>query len=542
MYILNQIGESNPQLLRELKGRLTSVNIGIAAGVSLLAQIFIYLSYNSSLPEYDGPNRYCVNQQCFTDLLGKFVIIEKLWWLDLFISLTVIGLFSLLVLGTYLLVNDLNHEEKKGTLNFIRLSPASAPTIFLGKILGVPSLLYLGALIATPLHLFSGLQAGIPWFLLLSYYVVLCSGLFCCYSLAILFSLVTPKIAGFQPWLLSGIVLFLATSLGFSLSTPYYNPMGSVFDWLAIFYPGIVLNYLVKATFLAPDTIGYLDVDNIIDLQWYGKAVFSHPVTGISLILFNYTIWTYWAWMGIKRRFHNPLATVLSKHQSYWLSFSFILFGLGFTLQDSLWNDAGVNFAALQLSNLIFCLILIAILTPQRQTIQDWTRYRHLQLANKRNLFMDLLLGEKSPAVLAIAVNLAITTLYIIPCLFLFLEYPERISVLWGWLLSANLIVILAVIFQLILQWKNPKRSLWASSSLVLILVLPQLASFCFGIDGLWLFSPVPTLATKNAMGMTTMLACLTQWLGIVLLTGGMTYRLKKIGESETKTLTPAQN
>lgn len=69
--------------------------------------------------------------------------------------------------------NDLSKEVKRGTLNFIRLSPQSATNIFMGKILGVPILLYLFGLVAFPLHFFAALSAKIPLLLILSFYLVL---------------------------------------------------------------------------------------------------------------------------------------------------------------------------------------------------------------------------------------------------------------------------------------------------------------------------------------------------------------------------------
>ena len=548
MYIVNQIGEINPQLLREIKGRFTPVNIAIITGISLLSQLFLYLLYQSNLPTYEGWNRYCTADQCFQDFQGKWVIMENLWWLDIFIALSTIGMIGLLVLGTYLLLSDLETEAKKGTLDFIRLTPTQAQTIFLGKILGVPSLIYLGAIAALPLHLFSGLQAGIPWFLLLSYYIVLLAGLFCCYSLAIATSLVMPKIGGFQPWLISGLVFFLASSFGMSVASRYFDPIGHVFDWLFIFHPAIVLNYLVKATFLAPDTVGYFDLNNLAKLEWYGQPVFAQATTGIALILFNYALWSYWGWQGIKRRFHNPTATALTKRQSYWLSFSFIFVALGFTLQQSLAHNQIESFAALGLTNLVFCLILIAVLTPQSQVIRDWSRYRHQEKATRGNVWKDLLLGEKSPGLLAIAVNLGITTLYIIPCVLLFLRPAARLAIFSGWLLNVNLILFIAVIFQIIMLLKRPKSPVMAASVLSLggLIIFPLLVFAVFNIQPtsypwLWLFSAIPMLGTEYALGMSILFACLSQWLAITLLTGGVTYTLRKIGESETKMLTAAK-
>ncbi|WP_306297024.1 ABC transporter ATP-binding protein [Nostoc sp. C052] len=76
-------------------------------------------------------------------------------WENIFLTLSVIFIFTLLFTGTYLLISDLAKEETCGTLNFIRLSPQSETSILTGKLLGVPSLIYLTILVAVPLHLWA---------------------------------------------------------------------------------------------------------------------------------------------------------------------------------------------------------------------------------------------------------------------------------------------------------------------------------------------------------------------------------------------------
>ena len=90
-------------------------------------------------------------------------------WLDLFIILSIIGTISLLVVGTYLLIADLIREESRGTLNFIRQTPQSAHNILLGKVLGVPVLLYIFILLLFPLHLMAGFKAQIPFGLIVGF-------------------------------------------------------------------------------------------------------------------------------------------------------------------------------------------------------------------------------------------------------------------------------------------------------------------------------------------------------------------------------------
>jgi hypothetical protein len=113
---VNRIGEVNPQLFREIKGRLNVRNVAIAITTSLLGQLLLLLYWYVSLNGYK---------------------------LQVFATLSAIILFALLVAGSYLLISDLAREERRGTLNFIQLSPQSAHNILIGKMLGVPILLYL---------------------------------------------------------------------------------------------------------------------------------------------------------------------------------------------------------------------------------------------------------------------------------------------------------------------------------------------------------------------------------------------------------------
>ena len=411
LHWLDRLGEWNPQFFRELKGRLKPRNLAIAAAISVVGQGLLYLFYEGLLPAHPYPNfnRYYTGASPVTDFLGKIMIIKQLWWLDLFIGMSMIGIFALLVVGTHMLIADLSREERRGTLNFIRLSPQSAKSILSGKILGVPILLYLVGALALPLHLGAGLAAHIPLSLILSFYVVLAASCAFFYSAALLYGLVSSGLGGFQAWLGSGAVLFflfVMTGLTMESDLIAHNSL----DWLTLFYPGTVLPYLVNSTFLPPETVGYLKAKDLAELLWYGQPLWIKAWSGIGFVLLNCGLWTYWIWQGLKRRFHNPTATVLSKQQSYWLSGSFVAITAGFVLQTTRSYQLLENFAFLQLFNLILFLLLIAALSPHRQALQDWARYRHQASDERRNLVKDLIWGEKSPSTVAIALNLAIVT------------------------------------------------------------------------------------------------------------------------------------
>lgn len=554
--ILQNLLEWNPQLFRELKGRLKTKNIIIAAAISSIAQLLISLSFLGQLPEpISDPleigrqySRYCYGDRygsstlCQTDLLNNWVINWQLLWLDLFITLSIFSIFALLVVGTYMLIVDTVKEESRGTLNFIRLTPQSATNVLVGKMLGVPILLYVAILLALPLHLVAGLSAKIPLSLIISFDLVVIASCAFFYSAALLWSLINVGLAGFKPWLASGAVFFflLATNVAFIENSWYLD--NNLSDALIFFYPGTILSYLVHASYISTQKLSYLMVEEVGDLFFYGQELFSKASIGIGFVLFNYGLWTYWLWSALKRRFHNPQNTLLSKTQSYGLTACFVAMSLGFCLQTDYYHTLVDNFMCLQCLLLVFFLGLIAALSPHRQALQDWARYRH-QIKQKGNiLWKEMVFGENSPSSVALAINLLLATAYIVPSLFLFSLEDKTWAIFWGLLLSANIILLYAVVAQLILTVKSQKRAIWATVGIASLIVVPPL-SFGFAeimprySPGVWLFTFLPATATEYATLSTIIISVLGQWLAIALVSLQMTNRLRQIGASETKML-----
>ena len=232
---MDKLGDYNPQLLREIKGRIKPRNIILTITISLISQFILLMGFLTSLPNPPQPdenlvdfsNRYCTGNiqygrpQCLLDKYDHVIINWESWSLDLFIWVSIIFTFSLLVMGTYLLINDLASEERRDTLNFLRLTPQTHQAIFTGKIMGVPILLYFAVFLAIPLHLWSGFAANIPFPLIVSFYGVLLAACICYYSAGLLFALISSWLGGFQSWLASGTVLgFLALSMNALIHIP----------------------------------------------------------------------------------------------------------------------------------------------------------------------------------------------------------------------------------------------------------------------------------------------------------------------------------
>lgn len=545
------IGDQNPQLFREIKGRLKPKNIVIVSLASIVGQILLYLYFHNLLPSVQNrySNRYCTVTpsdyyssmgECQEDLLGNIMTFKELWWLDLFSTMSILGIFILLVVGSYMLIADISKENSRNTLNFIRLTPQSAMTILGGKMLGVPILVYLFGVLAIPLHLLAGLKANIPFPLIISFYLVLGASCLFFYSGSLLFSLVADGLGGFQAWLGSlAIFFFCLTTMGFSLEA--YNWSFTSLDWLALFYPGAFLAYLVKATFLSPNTIGYLSLEGLNNLNWYGNFWWGSSFAGLILMVANYGIWTFWLWQGIKRRFHNPHNGAFSKYHSYLITACFIVFNLGFTLQESSvsssdFKDKLIIFLVINFS---YLLLISLALTPQRQTLLDWSRFRH-ENSEHHHLIKDLLLGEKSPAIGAIALNILLINLYVAPAIIIFSWGEDRIQILTGLMLGGMMMIIYATLYQLLLLLKTRKRNLIASSSVTALIFAPLVSVIITGgyhVPSVWLFSAFPTLAVKNFSLFPLMASFLTQVIIII----GFNYQLKRVlnkaGESEIKAL-----
>jgi ABC-2 family transporter protein len=476
---VDKIGDWNPQLLREIKGRLKIFPVAIAFIISLLAQLVLFLYQLREFPgeKYSLVDQYCRLSKSYIQqkdelyrqtnalqiaiqnfkttkasstvslvelqtehksvnakiqALNKYIsenfcptnqLDMQLWWRDhweyIFLALSMIFIFTLLVAGTYLLINNLASEERRGTLNFIRLSPQSEVSILTGKLLGVPILVYLVTLLAVPLHLYAGRSANIALSYIFSFYAVLAASCILFYSAALLFGLVCRWFNGFQPWLGSGSVLVFLIMTGMIAESWGVNFNNSTI-WFRLFSPFDITNYLFPNL--------YHNGLPLKQLQFFYLPIGKNVNSLLGFHLLSYGLCTFGIWQALKRCFRNPNTAVISKLQSYFLVGGLQVMMWGFTLQylinhcsprlnqrcdtgfDNVYDvnsQIGENFIWLAFCNSVLLLGLIAILSPHRQAVQDWARYKH-QGVWKNSLLKDLIFGEKSIALVAMAINLAI--------------------------------------------------------------------------------------------------------------------------------------
>jgi hypothetical protein len=253
-------------------------------------------------------------------------------------------------------------------------------------------------------------------------------------------------------------------------------------------------------------------------------------------------------WQGWQRRFPNPSATVLSKRQSYLLVIWCQVIILGFALQSN--PIAGSSLPTLLILNLLMFLALIAALTSDRQSLYDWARYRQQIVPSSQKLWrryplLDLIWSEKSPAVVAIALNFLSSVIILTP--WALLEKFEA-NGFWGLILCLNLILIYAAISQLFLFSKIQNKEnaavgtvgctiLFPPVILSMLLLHPETAPI------LWLsstFGGFWSSSSLAASGNTILLSILSQWTVLVLLNLRLRSQLKLAGESASKALLKA--
>lgn len=135
---LDRIGDYNPQLMRELRGKLKPLPILATLGVVTGFHVFLAFLY-ISLFESQSSNILGI-------LLGLFRVLSPIT----------------IAIASHQLIDNLSAEVQSGTLNPLRLSPQESSQILGGKLLGVPALVYLFNLLCLPIYGIVSLAAGLP--------------------------------------------------------------------------------------------------------------------------------------------------------------------------------------------------------------------------------------------------------------------------------------------------------------------------------------------------------------------------------------------
>ncbi len=221
---------------------------------------------------------------------------------------------------------------------------------------------------------------------------------------------------------------------------------------------------------------------------------------------------------------------------------------------DGSWSSSSLfsNLGCLSGWNFLLALFLIAALSPHHQALQDWARYRKQGVSRSkgfwnRSLVYDLIWNDKSPAIVAIVINLAIATIPLIVWTLLLPVAPdEHIKALFSLVSWLGLMTIYAAIFQLMLLMRTQNQMFWASGTLGAAIFLPPIVLGLLTIAPdknllPWLFSAFAPFAPLAYAGTSTLgtvfLAILGQWSIVVPFSLRLTRQLRQAGESTSKVL-----
>ena len=212
--------------------------------------------------------------------------------------------------------------------------------------------------------------------------------------------------------------------------------------------------------------------------------------------------------------------------------------------------------------NVILLFGLIAILSAVRQTVQDWSRYKHQQTSRYQGWWYnsqvrDLIFAEKSPSFLATAIHLLIVT---IPLMVWIVVSPAlRVSDgnRWdpiNWLINdvgrfqailyVGLFIVLmmlcATVAQIMLMLKTSKRHLWSIGSVAAIVFLPPIALGIAQVNPqltpfVWLFSSFPWVTMGHTSTPLVLFALLFDVGILAFLNSYLSGQVKLVGQSETQ-------
>ncbi|MEA5463796.1 hypothetical protein [Leptothoe sp. PORK10 BA2] len=495
-----------------------------------LPRVAVSLHYNS----------YCVvgtswsNASCtVTADKQSYQIDWPKWYSHIYTCFSVLIVFPLMGGGVFMLANNLADEQRRGTLNFLQLSPKSAFTILSGKLLGVPVCLYLAVGLLFPLHWAIGFKAGYTITQLLGFDLTLLSQTLIFYLAALLLSLSVsnPMVLGLQPWLLAAGVIGFNWVMFFYINSEEFarNTDVNVLLWATLFSPFSSLVYFNFAQATVTPNINLALGDFRINSPEYVILALAHAAGWYALL-----------GHGLERRFNNSDTTLLKRRFSYLLTLIFATLMVGLTGTRLQEDNVPVHLALTVLLSLVYCIFLMVALSPARQTLKDWSRFRHAKPRHERlSLWQDLVIGDTSSPVVAIALNLLLLSSLIGVT---FLGYygdflPTRLNVLTFVcciLMFIGSILFSTLVSQTLLMLPRQKNWIWLGAvGSISCLVFPGLAMVMEIFWRALAFSPIYVLGMPAQLVLAlSLLGTLTTVLGFV-----HTQQLIRSGRSESQQL-----
>lgn len=182
--------------------------------------------------------------------------------------------------------------------------------------------------------------------------------------------------------------------MGFASSSSS-NILNNSTAWIRLFAPWDTINYLF------PNLLRIYNGSQLKNLEFFYLPLGTNFISIVGFHVLNLGVCSYGILQALKRSFRNPQASIISKGQSYVLVAFCQVVMWGFTLQS--WNNnsnfyeqVGQNLVFLAIYNLGLLFSLIAIISPHRQDVQDWARYRHQEVSSRKSVWRDLIWAEKA--------------------------------------------------------------------------------------------------------------------------------------------------
>lgn len=419
---LDQLGDINPQLFREIKGRMTNIAFIFAVFAGELLNLISILAIQSKPKFISTSSNYCawpatlpMNREilhCPEEYLNY-----ALWFYNqcrmIYLWLAVLVMFALMIIGTYLLIQDWQKEQQRSTINFIRFSPQSSRQLLWGKLLGVPIIPYLTVALVIPLHLFLGLRGGIELGQSLGFYVVFALGIMTFFHFALLLStLYTAQGMSILGVMINFIVLIIANNI------PYEETV-TLLNWVKLLSPSAFLPLLLSdggdqsGLSYGIDSIPFYH-GPIEQMTWFYLPIGHNSFLFWAAMVINFGFWIFWLDRFFQQKFQNPQLSLMTKAESYllvstlqgiWAGFliNFITSGHEFIDDFSMNGDLILWF----IYNSFLILAIIVATLPSRQPLLDWSRYRH-ESTPKKNWLIDLTVSKNSPINVTILLNMMI--------------------------------------------------------------------------------------------------------------------------------------
>jgi hypothetical protein len=275
------------------------------------------------------------------------------------------------------------------TLDFQRIATISPLQILLGKAFGEPTTSYMMAMATLPMSVMCCTMGKVSLVSLLVLYLTMATTTFMMACLGLQHSL-DPASKGAQAGGIAGAIFFLTfMATGVPLS---FGPRGGALELISaavgLFTPILSIKGIAfggEGASIWTATMPFFD-------SQIPYALLT-PIAQLALSLLMLLFMT--------RRLTQPLMTSLSKPQGYVLMV--ILDCVWAALQYNALNLAegltgpAVRFA---IGHAALALLLVGRITPSRESFQSWA----WRLRGRRNLAVDLLIGERTPNVLVLPV------------------------------------------------------------------------------------------------------------------------------------------